>query len=107
MKDMVRYGRLLDFYSGVLTQKQRDVLELYYGSDLTLEEIAQNCGISKQAVHDSVKSAEGKMNRLEEKLGLLNRRSLLERKLKQILKNLKQGEVSAAEELLREIINEF
>lgn len=107
MKDMVRYGRLLDFYSGVLTQKQRDVLELYYGSDLTLEEIAQNCGISKQAVHDSVKSAEGKMNRLEEKLGLLNRRSLLERKLKLSLKNLKQGEISAAEELLREIINEF
>ncbi len=107
MKDMVRYGRLLDFYSGVLTQKQRDVLELYYGSDLTLEEIAQNCGISKQAVHDSVKSAEGKMNRLEEKLGLLNRRSLLEQKLKLSLKNLEQGEVSAAEELLREIINEF
>lgn len=107
MKDIVRYNRLLDFYSGVLTQKQRDVLELYYCSDLTLEEIAQNCGISKQAVHDSVKCAEGKMNRLEEKLGLLHRRSLLEQKLEQILENLEQGDVSAAEASLRETINDF
>ncbi len=61
---------LLDFYGDILTEKQRDVVELYYNEDLSLAEIAENEGITRQGVRDSIKRAEFQMLELEEKLGL-------------------------------------
>ena len=45
---------LLDFYSEMLTQKQREVIEYYYNDDLSLSEIAMNEGITRQGVRDSI-----------------------------------------------------
>ena len=47
---------LFDFYGEMLTDKQRDVVELYYNDDLSLSEIAENEGITRQGVRDSIKS---------------------------------------------------
>ncbi|MCL2539638.1 MAG: DNA-binding protein [Oscillospiraceae bacterium] len=60
---------LLDVYAPVLTDKQREVIELYYYEDLSLAEIAENCGITRQGVRDSIKRGEAVINELEEKLG--------------------------------------
>ena len=49
---------LLDFYGDMLTDKQRDVVELYYNEDLSLAEIAAHSGITRQGVRDSIKRAE-------------------------------------------------
>ena len=49
---------LFDFYGDMLTEKQRDVVELYYNDDLSLSEIAENEGITRQGVRDSIKRAE-------------------------------------------------
>ena len=46
---------LLDFYGDVLTDKQRDVMEQYYNDDLSLAEIAENFGITRQGVRDAIK----------------------------------------------------
>ena len=46
---------LLDFYGDMLTEKQRDVIEYYYNEDLSLSEIAENQGISRQGVRDAIK----------------------------------------------------
>lgn len=64
---------LLDFYGQMLTEKQRDVVELYYNEDLSLAEIAAHCGITRQGVRDSIKRAEAQLQDCEERLGLAER----------------------------------
>lgn len=64
---------LLDFYGDVLTDKQRDVMEQYYNDDLSLSEIADNAGISRQGVRDSIKRAECILQDLESKIGWAGR----------------------------------
>ncbi len=64
---------LLDFYGDVLTQKQRDVMEQYYNDDLSLAEIADNFGITRQGVRDSIKRGESILLDLEEKVGFAAR----------------------------------
>ena len=62
---------LFDFYGEMLTDKQRDVVELYYNDDLSLSEIAENEGITRQGVRDSIKRAETQLTEMEERLGLV------------------------------------
>jgi len=60
---------LVDIYGPVLTDKQREVIELYYFEDLSLAEIAENCGITRQGVRDSIKRGEEIITEMEQKLG--------------------------------------
>ena len=60
---------LFDFYGDMLTAKQRDMMELYYENDLSLSEIAENEGITRQGVRDSIKRAESQLLEMEERLG--------------------------------------
>ncbi|MBR5134740.1 MAG: DNA-binding protein [Clostridia bacterium] len=62
---------LYDFYGDMLTDKQRDMIEQYYDQDLSLSEIAENAGISRQGVRDSVKRAEMQLIEMEERLGVV------------------------------------
>ena len=62
---------LLDFYDETLTQKQRAITLHYYNDDLSLAEIAENEGISRQGVRDAVKRAETQLLEMEAMLGLL------------------------------------
>ncbi len=64
---------LFDFYGDMLTEKQRDVVELYYNDDLSLSEIAENEGITRQGVRDSIKRAEAQLLEMEDRLGLARR----------------------------------
>ena len=64
---------LFDFYGDMLTDKPRDVVELYYNDDLSLAEIAENEGITRQGVRDSIKRAESQLLEMEERLGLARR----------------------------------
>jgi predicted DNA-binding protein YlxM (UPF0122 family) len=71
-KDL-RISLLLDFYGEMLTEKQRAVAELYFNEDLSLAEIAQHSGITRQGVRDGIKRAESLLLAYEEKLGLHSR----------------------------------
>lgn len=64
---------LLDYYGELLTEKQRDFISLYYDEDLSLAEIAENEGITRQGVRDSIKRAEALLFEMEEKLGFAKR----------------------------------
>lgn len=64
---------LLDFYGDMLTDKQRDVVELYYNEDLSLAEIASHSGITRQGVRDSIKRAESQLLEYESRLKLAQR----------------------------------
>ncbi len=61
---------LFDFYGDMLTDKQRELFDLYYNEDLSLSEIAENSGITRQAVRDSIKRAEKTLYELESRLKL-------------------------------------
>lgn len=60
---------LLDFYGDVLTEKQREMMEQYYNDDLSLSEISENFGITRQGVRDAVKHGEAALLELEAKVG--------------------------------------
>lgn len=64
---------LLDFYGSMLTEKQRQIVEYYYDDDLSLSEIAENEGITRQGVHDFVRRAEEQLLEMEQRLGLARR----------------------------------
>jgi len=64
---------LYDLYGQLLTKKQSDVVRMYYEEDLSLAEIADEIGISRQGVHDTVKKSEKILKEYEEKLKLLYR----------------------------------
>lgn len=64
---------LLDFYGNVLTERQRRTAELYFQEDLTLAEIADMTGITRQGVRDGLKKAEKALFGMEERLGIAGR----------------------------------
>ena len=66
-------GYLLDFYGDLLSERKRSVMEMYYNEDLSLAEIAQEIGISRQGVHETIKKSEDELLFYEEKLGLAKR----------------------------------
>ena len=64
---------LLDFYGEVLSESQREMMDLYYNEDFSLSEIADEIGITRQGVRDAVRRAEESLDSLEEKLGMIAR----------------------------------
>ena len=73
MSKNLEVSYLLDFYGEVLTEKQRDVMLQYYNEDLSLAEIAENFGITRQGVRDAIKRGEATLLKLEEKVGFAKR----------------------------------
>lgn len=76
---------LLDFYGEMLTKKQYDFLTYYYDEDLSLSEIAENEGITRQGVRDAIKRAEAQLIDMEQKLGLAARFSEVKKSLHEIV----------------------
>ena len=68
-----RMTMLFDFYGEILTDRQKEFFDLYYNEDLSLAEIAENYGISRQGVRDVIVRAEAAMTELEDKTGLIRR----------------------------------
>jgi len=67
------HSMLLDFYGELLTDKQRECYDLHYNEDLSLSEIAEQSGISRQGVWDNIRRAESALKEIEEKTGLIKR----------------------------------
>ena len=68
-----RMTMLFDFYGELLTARQKEFIDLYYNEDLSLAEIAENNGISRQGVRDVIVRGEQYLEELEEKTGLVKR----------------------------------
>lgn len=78
---------LADYYGEMLTENQRKFIEYYYSDDLSLSEIAQNEGITRQGVRDAVKRAEAQLYDMENKLGFAER----SRKVNEVLNSIKES----------------
>ena len=68
-----RMAMLFDFYGDLLTERQREFYDLYYNEDLSLSEIAENYGITRQGVRDVIVRAEAILTELEDKTGIIKR----------------------------------
>jgi len=76
---------LFDTYGGMLTDKQRDCFDMRYNQDLSLGEIAQELGVSRQAVNDNLTRTEALLRRMEENIGSVKRDMLTRRAVQEIL----------------------
>ena len=99
MKDL-NISILFDYYGECLTDKQRELFDFYYNEDFSLAEVAQNVGISRKGVRDSVKRTEQQLIEFENKLRLCEKTDTL----KKMAEDLKEGKISQ-QELLNYIEN--
>ena len=83
-EDRLRRSMLLDYYGELLTPRQRECYELHYNDDLSLSEIAEQCGISRQGAWDNIRRAGEALEEMEEKTGLIRRLSETERHLRHL-----------------------
>lgn len=94
---------LLDVYGQLLTEKQRNAIDMYYNEDLSLAEIAEVIDISRQGVRESIKLGEGHLINFEEKLGVVERFRSINAHLNKIRASLKEVEFDCKEELLKSL----
>ena len=87
----IRFVKLFDIYSPLLSERQRDIMELYYNEDESLSEIAENTGITRQGVRDWIKKTEAQLDGYERALGLAERSEALKAALSSALVELEQG----------------
>lgn len=71
--DALQMSLLFDYYAELLSEKQRTCFDLYYNQDLSLSEIAQELGVTRQSVHDSISRAEASLTELERVTGCIAR----------------------------------
>ena len=98
-----RMTMLFDFYGELLTDRQKEFFDLYYNEDLSLAEIAENAGISRQGVHDLVKRCSKKLMDYENKLHLVEKFLHIKEDVGQIHELAKQFKESADENILTDI----
>ena len=91
-KRTVEIALLLDFYSALLTEKQREYLELYYNEDFSLAEISNLSGVTRQGVLDAIRRGESTLLETEQKLGFLARFDHISNTAEQIITKLRDIE---------------
>ena len=78
MEEFLYYNELYDYYSGLLTDKQREYFEDYYFNNLSLAEMAENYEVSRNAIFKQIKITKEKLDEFEEKLCLKKKKEKLE-----------------------------
>ena len=116
LKEQYELTILYDYYSGLLKESQREILSDYYFNDLSLSEIADERGISRQGVHDTIKRCSKSLMEFEEILGLAAKQKLIKTNIKKIdsfindisikdneINQTSKAELSQIKDLLEEI----
>lgn len=97
--------KLCDMYGSLITENQRSLIRDYYDYDMSLSEIANEHGITRQAALDSIKSGERELNRIESALKIVEGKDLIISQLTEVLRLMQEGEYSEAAEKLSQTIN--
>ena len=87
-EDIYEISMLLDFYGQLLTDSQYKCMDMHFNHDLSLSEIADEIGISRQGVHDFIKRGRAVLSDYEKKLGLMARFCEIKKNLKNIQEDL-------------------
>ena len=86
MKDDLEFLALWDAYSPLLTERQREITNLYFNFDLSLGEIAEQKGVSRQSVSDCLAKSRKQLEEYEEKLGFVQTIKALQEELDSLKK---------------------
>ncbi|MCS7236217.1 MAG: sigma factor-like helix-turn-helix DNA-binding protein [Armatimonadota bacterium] len=95
LADRLTVIRLFDAYARLLTPRQQQLVALYFHDDLSLSEIAERLGVTRQAIHDSLRRSLAELARYEELLGLVQRARGEDRRRQALLRELDglEGEI--------------
>ena len=105
-QDRVYRSMLLDFYGELLAPRQRECCDLYFNEDLSLSEIAEACGISRQGAWDNIRRGSEALEEIESKTGLLRRQTETGKRLRHLAETLQRLETMCGENsALREQIH--
>jgi uncharacterized protein len=99
---------MLDFYGGLLTEKQREIMSYHYEEDMSLSEICEIYETSRQAVHDIIKRSEKILTDYEAELGLVKRHLNISEKLKvvkSLISEYNETNIKKAIEMIDELID--
>lgn len=107
MDDHTRVCLLLDFYGQLLSDRARETLELHFAEDMSLAEIADTDGISRQAVHDRVHRALESLESFESRLGLAERFIKQKELAAQALEALDSQDPDKARSILAQLTETF
>lgn len=104
-KDL-KIGLLNELYGALLTERQYEAVKAYYDFDLSLGEIAENLGVTRQAVRDAIAKGETSLIACEEKLGIMAKRDRIKAVLEQADAAL-GGQNDEAARLIRQAIDDL
>lgn len=90
----LKYGKLYDYYSDVLNERHKKIINQYYLMDLSLKEISENLGITRQGVYDLLKRAEKNLDEIDSKLNIIKKQEKfkknIQKKAEEINKNIEE-----------------
>lgn len=104
MEKNVKVSMLCQIYGALLTDKQLNFLDDYYNNDLSLSEIAENYGITRQAARDNIVKGENKLFEYEEKLGIMKKTLNQEQQIIKILSELGKIQNNFSDEKIASIL---
>ena len=104
MDKKVEISMLCQIYGKLLTEKQFDYINDYYNNDLSLAEVAENYGITRQAARDNIKKGENKLFEYEEKLQIMKTTLNTEKKIAKILSQITTIKTQYTDEKIAEIL---
>ena len=106
MEKNVQISMLCQIYGKLLTKKQYEFLDDYYNNDYSLSEIAENNGVTRQAVRDIIKKGEKKLFEYEEKLLIMKKTQNQEKKIQDILSELTKIKAELTDKQVAIILDE-
>ena len=108
LKEVVELSLLYDFYGELLTESSKRLFEGYVLEDMSLSELSEETGISRQGIHDSVKRSVDKLRKYEDKLGLVRKFSDMKDEVKKIHENASRlSEKMKSDETARRLLDEI
>ncbi len=104
IEEKVKYTRLFDFYGELLKPQVREMFSDYFMNDLSLSEVAENLGISRQAVHEQLKRCEKKLDEYEEALHLSDRYFYIAEQLEKVKEIAASKKIDEITKITEEIL---
>lgn len=104
LEKTTRINALYDFYQKLLTEKQRNYMEMYYVEDFSLGEISETSNVSRQAIYDNIRRTEQMLEEYEEKLGLYKKFIKRQKLLQELMTLAKANNDQVLKEKVEQII---
>ena len=107
MENLLYLSVLFEYYGCLLTQRQYDVCDMYYNSNLSLGEISAELGITRQGVRDCLVKSENTLRHYEEKLGIQKKNLQLGRLVNEITEQTKNISDKSAAEIIKKVADKI